>query len=41
MIRLERLPTNDSPEDERSMRVVEWFLALIALVAAGVLALGR
>jgi hypothetical protein len=42
MIRLQRLETTDSPaEDERSMRVVEWLLALIALVAAGVLAFIR
>ncbi len=31
----------DSEVDDRSMRVVEWVLALVAMVAAGVLAFVR
>jgi len=41
MIRLQLLPTTDSPEEEHSMRVVEWILALVAMIAAGVLAFTR
>jgi hypothetical protein len=38
MIRQTALPTTPSEVDEdRSMRVVEWALALIAAIAAGIL----
>ena len=41
MFRLQILPASDSAEEDRSMRVVEWILALVALIAAGVLAFIR
>src|SRR5262249_11316914 len=41
MIRLQILPTAESPEEEPSMRVVEWILALVAMIVAGVLAFAR
>lgn len=41
MIRLQLLPAADSPEEERSMRVVEWVLAVVAMIVAGVLAFIR
>jgi len=41
MIRLQRLAATDPPEEERSMRVIEWFLALVAMIVAGVLAFIR
>jgi hypothetical protein len=41
MIRPQHLQVSDPPEEERSMRVVEWILALVALVVAGVLAFLR
>ena len=41
MLRQTSLPTTDVAEDDRSMRVVEWVLALLAMVAAGILAFAR
>jgi len=41
MIRLWQPPASDPPEEERSMRVVEWVLAIVAMVVAGVLAFAR
>jgi len=41
MIRLQILPATESTEEERSMRVVEWILALVAMIVAGVLAFIR
>lgn len=41
MIRQTTLPPSESDVDDRSMRVVEWGMALIAVLAAGVLALLR
>jgi hypothetical protein len=41
MFRLQILAASDSAEEERSMRVVEWILALVAMIVAGVLAFIR
>jgi hypothetical protein len=41
MIRLQLLPATEAPEEERSMRVVEWILALVAMFVAAVLAFIR
>ena len=41
MIRQAPIMTTDSEVDDRSMRVVEYLMAIIAVVAAGVLALVR
>jgi hypothetical protein len=41
MIRLQLLPATETAEEERSMRVVEWILALVAMIVAGVLAFIR
>lgn len=41
MIRQTTLPTTESDVDDRSMRFVEYGMALIAVLAAGVLALIR
>jgi hypothetical protein len=41
MLRHVSFPTTDPVEDERSMRVVEWVLALVAMIVAGVLAFAR
>ncbi|HET7029820.1 MAG TPA: hypothetical protein VFI34_04880 [Candidatus Limnocylindrales bacterium] len=41
MLRQPAFPTTDVDRDDRSMRVVEWVLALAAAVAAGVLAFVR
>ena len=41
MMRPSTLPTTDVDHGDRSMRVVEWVLALAAVVAAGVLAFVR
>jgi len=41
MLRQPALPTADADPDDRSMRVVEWVLALVAAFAAGVLAFVR
>jgi hypothetical protein len=41
MIRQQTAATTEPEIDDRSMRVVEWVIALIAAVAAGVLAFIR
>lgn len=41
MFRLQILPASDSTEEDRSMRVVELVLALVAMGVAGVLAFIR
>jgi len=41
MFRQTTLSTQETARDERSMRVVEWVLALAAALAAGVLAFIR
>jgi hypothetical protein len=41
MMRPSTLPTTDVDHGDRSMRVVEWVLALAAVVAAGVLTFVR
>lgn len=41
MIRHTALGTTDTEIEDRSMRVVEWAMALIAAIAAGVLAFIR
>jgi hypothetical protein len=41
MIRQTTLPTAESDVDDRSMRFIEYGLALIAVIAAGVLAFIR
>lgn len=41
MFRQTTLSTDEQVREDRSMRVVEWVLALVAAVAAGVLALIR
>ena len=41
MLRHPALATTDVDREDRSMRVVEWALALMAAVAAGVLAFVR
>jgi len=41
MIRQTTLPTTESDVEDRSMRFVEWGMALIAVLAAGVLAFIR
>jgi hypothetical protein len=41
MIRQTMANTTETEIDDRSMRVVEWALALIAAIAAGVLAFIR
>ena len=41
MLRHSALPATDVDRDDRSMRVVEWVLALVAAFAAGVLAFVR
>jgi hypothetical protein len=41
MIRQTALPTTESDIDDRSMRLVEYAMAIIAVVTAGILALLR
>jgi hypothetical protein len=41
MIRHSSLPTTEPDVDDRSMRLVEWAMAIVAVVAAGVLAFIR
>ena len=41
MLRHSALPSTEFDRDDRSMRVVEWVLALVAVIAAGVLAFVR
>jgi hypothetical protein len=41
MLRHTALPTTEVDPEDRSMRVVEWVLALVAAIAAGVLAFVR
>jgi hypothetical protein len=41
MIRRTALPTTESDDDDHSMRVVEYVLAVVAVVAAGILAFLR
>ena len=41
MLRHSALPTTDIDPDDRSMRIVEWVLALAAAFAAGVLTFVR
>jgi hypothetical protein len=41
MLRQPVLPTTEVDPDDRSMRVVEWVLAFVAAVAAGVLTFVR
>lgn len=41
MFRQTALPTTESDVHDHSMRVVEWAMALIAVVTAGILALVR
>jgi hypothetical protein len=41
MIRPSALPTTESDADDRSMRVVEYAMAMVAVLAAGILALLR
>ncbi len=41
MIRHTTVATTDTEIEDRSMRVIEWAMALIAAVAAGVLAFIR
>ena len=41
MIRQTILPATESDVEDRSMRLVEWGMALVAVLAAGVLALIR
>ena len=41
MIRHTTMATTDTEVDDRSMRVVEWTVALIPAVAAGILAFIR
>ncbi|HET9614632.1 MAG TPA: hypothetical protein VFP22_07455 [Candidatus Limnocylindrales bacterium] len=41
MIRQAPIPTSETDVDDRSMRFVEYALALVAVLAAGVLALFR
>lgn len=41
MIRQTTLPTTESDVEDRSMRLVEWGMALVAVLAAGVLAFIR
>jgi hypothetical protein len=41
MLRQPALPTTEIDHDDRSMRIVEWVLALAAAVAAGVLTFVR
>ncbi len=41
MIRQTTLPTMESDVEDRSMRLVEWAMALVAVLAAAVLALLR
>lgn len=41
MFRQTALPTTASDVEDHSMRVVEWAMALIAVVTAGILALVR
>lgn len=41
MFRQTALPTTESDVEDHSMRVVEWAMALIAVLTAGILALVR
>ena len=41
MFRQTALPTTESDVEDHSMRVVEWTMALVAVVTAGILALVR
>jgi hypothetical protein len=41
MFRQETISTDETVHDDRSMRVVEWILAVMAMAAAGVLAFIR
>jgi hypothetical protein len=41
MIRQAALPTTESDVEDRSMRVVEYAMALVAVVVAGILAILR
>ncbi len=41
MFRQTAHPTTESDVDDHSMRLVEWAMALIAVVTAGILALVR
>ncbi len=41
MFRQTALPTTESDVEDQSMRVVEWAMALVAFVTAGILALIR
>ena len=41
MIRQPTVPSDDPPADDRSMRVAEYALALLAIVAAVILAVLR
>lgn len=41
MIRLPTVSVDDSATEERSMRLIEYALAVVALVAAGILAFVR
>lgn len=41
MFRQTALPTTETDVEDHSMRVVEWAMALIAVVTAGILALVR
>ena len=41
MIRQDALPTTESEVNDRSMRIVEYAMALVAVLVAGVLALVR
>ena len=41
MFRQTALPTTETDSEDHSMRVVEWAMALVAVVTAGILALLR
>ncbi|HUQ77590.1 MAG TPA: hypothetical protein VM427_01790 [Patescibacteria group bacterium] len=41
MFRQTALPTTESDVEDHSMRVVEWAMALVAVVTAGILTLVR
>ena len=41
MLRQPTVPSDDLPADDRSMRVAEYVLALLAIVAAAILAVFR
>jgi hypothetical protein len=41
MIRQTTVATTDAEVDDRSMRLVEWAMALVAAIAAGILAFIR